>query len=133
MSGGTSAAHAAYQKRKEQKEEEEMTRYRRDELDNEWEFKIVRSVTGEFRRRETIEKLKAEEAAAGWVMVEKFDNSRIRLKRLLRAQRNDELLPYHIDPYRTTYGLSESGLALIIIGSALVVTLLILILSGAFG
>ena len=109
------AAQAAAEKKRRQ-EEEEMTKYTRDELDNDWEFKIVRSVTGKFKKREVVEQVRAEEAMAGWVMVEKFDDNRIRFKRQTKAQRNDINLPPGFDPYRTTYGLSEGGLAFTIIG-----------------
>jgi len=110
------AAHAAAQKKKRQQEEEEMTRYTRDELENDWEFKIVKSATGRFSKREIVEQVRAEEAIAGWVMVEKFDDNRIRFKRPVSAQRNDPNLPPGIDPYRTTFGISEGGLGLTIVG-----------------
>jgi hypothetical protein len=109
------AAHAAAQK-KRRAEEEEMTQYTRDELENDWEFKIVKSATGRFSKREIVEQVRAEEAMAGWVMVEKFDDNRIRFKRPMSAQRNDPNLPLGIDPYRTTYGISEGGLGITIAG-----------------
>jgi hypothetical protein len=108
------AAHAAAKKKKE--EEEEMTKYTRDELENDWEFKIVKSATGRFSKREVVEQVRAEEAIAGWVMVEKFDDNRIRFKRPMSAQRNDPNLPPGIDPYRTTFGISEGGLGITIVG-----------------
>ena len=92
-----------------------MTQYKRDELENDWEFKIVRSTTGIFRGRQAIEELKVQEALAGWVMVEKFDNNRIRFKRPLSAQKKDAMLPPEVDPYRTQYGISEGGLAVMIV------------------
>ncbi len=109
------AAYAAAQKKKRE-EEEEMTKYTRDELENDWEFKIVKSATGRFSKREIVEQVRAEEAVAGWVMVEKFDDNRIRFKRPVSAQRKDQNLPPGIDPYRTTFGMSEGGLAFSIIG-----------------
>ena len=121
------AAHAAAEKKRRQ-EEEEMTKYTRDELDNDWEFKIVRSVTGKFKKREMVEQVRAEEAMAGWVMVEKFDDSRIRFKRQTKAQQNDISLPPGFDPYRTTYGLSEGGLAISILGVIALVTGLVVLL-----
>ncbi len=112
MSAGAhvAAAHAEQQRKEQQEEEEEMTRYNREELEDDWEFKIVRSGTGKFKRRDIVELLRAEEAQAGWQMVEKFDDKRIRFKRPLSAQRNDAQLPPEIDPYRTTYGFSEGAL-----------------------
>jgi hypothetical protein len=114
MTGGHIAAQEAAKKKR--KEEEEMTQYTRDELENDWEFKIVKSATGRFKKREIVEQVRAEENIAGWVMVEKFDDSRIRFKRPVSAQRNDFNLPPEIDPYRTNFGISESGLGLSIAG-----------------
>jgi hypothetical protein len=110
----TTAAHHAAKKR--QQEEEEMTNYSDSELQQDWEFKIMRSSTGAFSKREKIEQVVAEESVAGWVLVEKFDDNRLRFKRPASAKRNDFNLPPHIDPYRTTIGLSEAGLAFMILG-----------------
>ena len=112
--GGHIAAQEAAKRKKQ--EEEEMTNYTRKELNNEWEFKIVRSATGKFSKRDAVEQVRAEESIAGWVMVEKFDDSRIRFKRPISAQRNDIKLPPDIDPYRTTFGMSEGGLVITILG-----------------
>jgi len=121
MSGAHAAAYAAQEKKKRQQEEEEMTRYTDKELTEDYEFKIVRSATGAFKKRETVEQVMAEEAMAGWKMVEKFDDNRLRFKRPASAQRSDYNLPPGIDPYRTSYGMSEFGLAMTIIGSMAVV------------
>lgn len=109
-----------------------MTPYSEKELQNDWEFKIVRSVTGAFGKRATIEKVVAEEAAAGWVLVEKFDDNRLRFKRPASAKRNDFNLPAQINPYRTTYGISEGGLAFTILGIMAAVGGLIAILINLF-
>lgn len=114
MTGAHVAAHAAAKKKRQ--EEEEMTKYSKDELDNDWEFKIVKSATGKFSKREAVEQVRAEESIAEWVMVEKFDDNRIRFKRPVSAQRNDYNLPPDIDPYRTTFGISEGALGLSIVG-----------------
>ncbi len=130
MSGAHAAAHAAAEQKKKQQEEEEMTSYTRNELENDFEFKIVRSSTGRFKKREIIEQLKEEEAMSGWIMVEKFDDNRIRFKRPLSAQRNDPMLPPGIDSYRTSYGMSEGGTALTILGVlALIGGVIVLLLS----
>jgi hypothetical protein len=57
----------------------------------------------------------AEEAQAGWTLVEKFDNSRIRLKRPAATRQQDSQCTF--DPYRTRVGISEVGLGLLIAGS----------------
>ena len=58
-----------------------------------------------------------EEAPAGWVLVEKFDEGRIRLKRPTSAKESDANLDF--DPYRTHVGISEGRLTLIVILSIL--------------
>ena len=90
-----------------------MTAYRREDLDNDWEFKILRSTTSQFKNPETLRQVLEEEARAGWVLVEKFDNQRIRLKRRASASKNDAALGF--DPYRTYVGLSEANLVAIIL------------------
>lgn len=102
-----SAAAAAAAKRRRRmlaEEEEDMARYTQDDLNNDWEFKIVRSGSGAFRKPEVLKKLIEEEARAGWVMLEKFDDRRIRFKRSRNARSRDALLPPDVDPYRTRYG-----------------------------
>lgn len=94
-----------------------MTPYSDKDLAEDYEFKIVRSATGAFKNREKVEQVIAEEATAGWVLVEKFDNERLRFKRPASARRKDAMLPPGIDPYRTNFGVGEGGLALIILGS----------------
>jgi hypothetical protein len=49
--------------------------------------------------------------------VEKFDNSRIRLKRSAAARQQDAQCTF--DPYRTRVGISKVGLGLLIAGSIL--------------
>ncbi len=92
-------------------EEEDMTKYTPDDLQNDWEFKIVRTGTAAFRKPEVLKKLLEEEARAGWIMLEKFDDSRIRFKRPRSARARDSLLPTDVDPYRTRYGIPSSKYA----------------------
>ena len=93
MSGATAAAHAAQEKKKKElQEEEEMTRYTGEELTEDYEFKIVRSQTSAFKKRETVEQVMAEEAVSGWKFVEKFDDNRLRFKRPASARRNGSTL-----------------------------------------
>jgi hypothetical protein len=129
--GGAAAAAAATAERQRMMfaEEEDMARYTQDDLNNDWEFKIVRSDTATFRKPEVLRKLIEEEARSGWVMLEKFDDNRIRFKRPRSARTRDVLLPSDVDPYRTQYGISSARIAL------LVVTLMMLALLalGALG
>jgi len=117
MSGATTAVHAAQERKRREQEEEEMTRYTDKELAEDYEFKIVRSATSAFKKRETVEQVIAEESMAGWRFVEKFDDNRLRFKRPASAQRKDHTLPPGVDPYRTTYGMSDAGLAFVILGA----------------
>lgn len=116
MSGATTAALAAQEKKRRDQEEEEMTPYSDKDLAEDYEFKIVRSATSAFKKRETVEQVIAEESVAGWKFVEKFDDNRLRFKRPASAQRRDMTLPPGVDPYRTTYGISDVGLAFTILG-----------------
>ena len=84
MSAGAAsgaAAAAAAKRRREQEEEEQLTSYRESDLNDDWEFKILRSMTSAFKNPDKLRQTLAEEAQAGWVLVEKFDNGRLRLKR----------------------------------------------------
>ncbi len=84
--GGAAAAAAAAKRRREQEEEEELTSYQESDLNDDWEFKIVRSMTSAFKNPDKLRQALAEEAQAGWVLVEKFDNGRLRLKRPASAR-----------------------------------------------
>ena len=116
MSTAAAAAAAAARQRREE-EEERMTAYTPRDLAENWEFKILRSATGAFKDAAAMERYLAEEAQAGWTLVEKFDNSRIRLKRPAAARQQDAQCTF--DPYRTRVGISEVGLGLLIAGSIL--------------
>ncbi len=71
-----------------------------------WEFKIVRANRNLFRDPAVLQSLCDEEAEAGWIMLEKFDDCRVRFKRpiALREVIKAEFLNY--DPYRCYYGSS---------------------------
>ena len=110
-SGATVAAAAAAEAAR--KEEEELTEYSPRDLADDWEFKILRSNTGAFRRPEKLKETLDQEARAGWVFVEKFDNGRIRLKRPASARENDRSLDF--DPYRTYAGGSSLPIIAIVV------------------
>ena len=117
--GGAAAAAAAVAAAERQRvmfaEEEDMAGYTRDDLSNNWEFKIVRSDSAAFRKPEVLRKVIEEEARAGWVMLEKFDDSRVRFKRPRSARTRDALLPPGTDPYRTQYGISSTRIGLSVV------------------
>lgn len=75
-----------------------------------WEFKIVRASRDLFGDPVVFQKLCNEEAIAGWILLEKLDDRRVRFKRLiaLRDLIDGEKLSH--DPYRTYYGSSWSPL-----------------------
>jgi hypothetical protein len=128
MSAGAGAAAAAEAARRQREEEEEMTAYTEKDLAEGWEFKILRSNMSGFRKLENLKKFLEEESRAGWVLVEKFDDSRVRLKRPASARQADADLDF--DPYRTQVGLSDTRIVLSILGIMLAVVLGII---GAIG
>ena len=131
-SAATAGAAAAAAKRQQMmfaEEEEDMTSYTQDDLSDNWEFKIIRSDSGAFRKPEVLKALLEEEARAGWVMLEKFDDGRVRFKRPRSARNRDALLPPDVDPYRTQYGISSTRIALL----AVSLMMLALLALGALG
>ncbi|MDH3892361.1 MAG: hypothetical protein OEV49_14900 [candidate division Zixibacteria bacterium] len=109
-------AAAAAKAAKDRAEEEKMTTYKSDDLDK-WEFKIVRSSTGKFKKPEAVRTLCAQEAKAGWELLEKFDNCRIRFKRRVEKRAQDQYL--EVDPYRSSVSSLDGRLGLIILGLVL--------------
>jgi len=125
------AAQQARERRlREEEEEETMTKYTSEDLENHWEFKIVRSETGAFRKPEVFQSLLQEESFAGWELAEKLDNRRVRFKRRRDARRRDAALPPGIDPYRTYYGRSTAR-PVLLIGVAVMLALMVGL--GIFG
>ena len=108
-----SAGLAAAQLAAARREEEEMTPYTPQDLAEDWEFKILRSVTGAFRNPDRMRAILEEEQRAGWTLVEKFDDSRIRLKRPARAHADDADLGF--DPHRTWVGIGPLVFTLLVI------------------
>jgi hypothetical protein len=106
------AIAAAKRAQKLRKEEEDMAGYSREDLDG-WEFKIMRSDFGRFKNTEYVQKLCQEEARAGWELVEKFDNSRLRFKRRVEKRAYDQHLD--IDPYRTQTSSGGSTMTISVI------------------
>ena len=111
--GANAASAAAAQKLRD--EEEIMTAYKKDDLEG-WEFKIMRSYTGKFKDNKFVQQLCREEARAGWEMLEKFDEYRIRFKRRVDNRPNDQFLKF--DPYRTSVGFGINHIVAVILGVA---------------
>jgi len=124
MSNGAAvaAAAAAVAEMMLRQEEEEMTPYSDSDLGDGWEFKILRANTAAFKDPQVLKQACEEEAQAGWVLVEKFDDLRLRFKRPAGAKNRDSYLPF--DAYRTQYGMSKNKFAGIIVGVTIGVTIL---------
>jgi hypothetical protein len=109
MSGAAGIAAAA-QRRRRNEEEAMAGSYRADDIEG-WEFKILRSATRRaFGSAPALRAVLDEEARAGWELVEKFDDHRVRLKRRVDQRDLDRGLPF--DPYRTWVGTHPSTIGL---------------------
>lgn len=105
------------EERRRREEEQQLTPYGGADLTENWQFKIVH---GSFTTREKVEAVIREQAIYGWVLVEKFDNGRIRFKRPASEALNDSARSG--DPYDTTSKAAGSCLimaaAVILLGFA---------------
>jgi hypothetical protein len=94
-----------------------------------WEFKILRSAQDSFRDPSALKQVLEEESMAGWILLEKLDDRRLRFKRpiAMREVIRGDLLP--IDPYRTTYSQNSpwTKVAIAIVG------VLVLLLPSCLG
>lgn len=68
------------------------------------EYKVVQSQTPMFADTAKMHEVLAEEAQAGWQLLEKEDNYRLRLQRNISHRANDASLGF--DAYRSTVGVS---------------------------
>ena len=100
-----------------------MTDYQPDDLRRDWEFKIVRANRPLFRKPKHLNRLLEQEARAGWTMIEKFDDQRIRFKRLRQIGLDHPRPPDGIDPYRAHYGLSPGAFSALMLITVLGLTL----------
>lgn len=89
-----------------------------------WEFKIVRANRNVFRKPATLKRVCDEEAEAGWILLEKLDERRLRFKRPMHLR--DRLQPEALkrDPYRSRYG-SRLNLSSLLVALALLLTLVL--------
>jgi hypothetical protein len=71
-----------------------------------WEFKILRAQRDLFREPATLQKACDEEAIAGWILLEKLDDRRLRFKRPIAMREVVEPETLGFDPYRSYYGSS---------------------------
>lgn len=124
--GAAAAAAAEARRRLQQEEEEEMT-YPTPDGPIQYEYKIIRSARAAFKDPHKFRAALEAEAEAGWELVEKFDNSRVRLRRDIRWRDRDASLV--VDAYRTYVGITEEMLTmwivLVLFGGIAAVLLLI--------
>ena len=125
---GAAAAAAAEMLRQE---EEEMTPYNARDLDEGWEFKILRSNFATFRNPEKLRAILEQEKHGGWTLVEKFDDQRIRLKCPAGAKQAQGELADGYDPYRTTVGTSHTLVVMAALAFFVAIGLMLLIASLA--
>ncbi|MDX2098510.1 MAG: hypothetical protein SFW36_12100 [Leptolyngbyaceae cyanobacterium bins.59] len=73
-----------------------------------WEYKIVRAHRELFRNPAMLHRLCKEEAEAGWLLLEKLDDRRVRFKRPIAMR--EIIRPEHLshDPYRCHFGPSSN-------------------------
>ncbi len=116
---GLAAAIVAEAAKKKREEEEKMTQYTGDDLDG-WEFKIIRANTRKFKNKEIIEKVRQEEARAGWELLEKFDDYRLRFKRRIEKRSMDTHLEF--DPYRSQISSSNGAVIALVIAIFIALT-----------
>lgn len=85
----------------------------------ELEYKVIQSTTPMFANAQKMTQVLAEEAQAGWALVEKFDNYRLRLQRDISHREQDK--DRALDPYRTQVGVSN----IVAYGTTTLVTLIV--------
>jgi len=111
-------AYAARRREEERqrREEESLTRYSEADLEQDWQFKIVH---GDFSTLEKVQAVMQEQAAWGWIFVEKFYGRRIRFKRPRSEEARDA--ERSGNPYSTKSEAAGAGCASLFV-LALVVT-----------
>lgn len=83
----------------------------------ELEYKVVQASTPFFAKSQNIDAVMAEEAKAGWRLLEKCDNYKLRLQRDISHRANDKNLS--TDAYRSQVGINN----LIVYGITAAITL----------
>ncbi len=110
--------HQVQTEKREEEEEEILTHYEPKEqfgtesqpqqngspLNRGWEFKIVRASRDLFRDPTVFQHLCREEAQAGWTLLEKLDDRRVRFRRAIATRNKVRPENLGFDPYRCYYG-----------------------------
>lgn len=124
--GAAAGAAAAAAQMQRLREEEELLATIPSDGYGAFEYKIVRCQFNAFDKPAKLRQTLEEEAKAGWELVEKFDANRIRLRRPVSCRAQDDLLDFN--PYRSQVGMSDTKLALTIVGAIVGVMLLVAML-----
>ncbi|MEX2130927.1 MAG: hypothetical protein WD772_05525 [Pseudohongiellaceae bacterium] len=95
------------------------------------EFKIVQSNTPMFANTAKLKQIASEEARAGWELVEKVDNFKLRFQRDISHRANDDKLDS--DPYRTQVGVSSVVTYAVTAVVTIAIVVIILGAAGFFG
>ena len=90
----------------------------------EWEYKIVRAYSDLFRNPTNFIRLCEEESQAGWILLEKLDDRRVRFKRSVEMRDQIDVDQLSFDPYRCHYGSSNEVINLF--GAIAAVTAMVL-------
>ena len=75
------------------------------------------------KRRNLIRALETE-GLGGWQLFEKLDDGRLRMRRVVSERLEDNMRPSGYDPYRIQHGVSEEGLAGIVVGAMIAIGLI---------
>lgn len=94
------AAAAAASRRREEEEAQVIDGLLQKDSDGRYEYKVLRSSSGAFKRPDRRNQVLMEEARAGWDMALMLDNSRLILRRDKKMREQDFLSTPGIDPYR---------------------------------
>lgn len=93
------------------------------------EFKVLHSTTPMFANAKKIEEVMAQEAQAGWQLLEKLDNYKLRLQRNISHRSKDQNLGF--DAYRSQVGVNNMIVYSITAAVTLGVVYAIFVLVGA--
>src|SRR5262245_38288972 len=94
LAGDPTAANRVLE---QEEEEEEMSPLDPGEASR-YEYKIIRSATGAFKNPTGFREVLEDEARAGWELLEKLSDHRVRLRRHVKWREKDASLSQ--DPYR---------------------------------
>ena len=91
------------------------------------EYKVLTSQTPAFAKQEYIAKIMEQETRAGWQLLEKYDNYKLRLQRDISHRENDKNLDF--DAYNTSVGVSS--IVTYGVSAAAVIIVVLVILNSA--